>query len=310
MSTTSGKIYLGDKLIVERPSYTLDEVSDGSTRSLANYLPLSGGTLSSYAIYPLILNSTNTNNAAGIRFSVSNTNCGGIYVTNNHELRFYDESSAYRIYHSGNFVAGTDYVAPSALSNYLTTSGGKISDSLQIFSPNTNPFGVYGGSSGAYLAFGKTTTTGSAGTRYGMISINAQDGDLKRYKGNYGGGYKIYDEGNYSGGGGSDARLKENVETISSDDAKDTLSRLRPVRFDWNEKAKELDPRKRERIHDVGFIAQEAKEIVPTSVTQDYWDKYYRMDNAKLVAFLVKGWQEHEKEIVELKEEIKRLKSK
>ena len=29
-----------------KPSYTLDEVSDGSTRKLANYLPLSGGTMS------------------------------------------------------------------------------------------------------------------------------------------------------------------------------------------------------------------------------------------------------------------------
>lgn len=44
-SSTLGKIYLGDKLILERPSYTLDEVSDGSTRKLANYLPLAGGTM-------------------------------------------------------------------------------------------------------------------------------------------------------------------------------------------------------------------------------------------------------------------------
>jgi hypothetical protein len=28
-----------------KPTYTLDEVADGSTRKLANYLPLTGGTL-------------------------------------------------------------------------------------------------------------------------------------------------------------------------------------------------------------------------------------------------------------------------
>ena len=118
----------------------------------------------------------------------------------------------------------------------------------------------------------------------------------------------MHDDGNYSGGSGSDKRLKENIKSLQQDDAKDVLSKLNPVEFDWNEKAKEIDKRKIEQPHDVGFIAQDVEKIVPSAVTADYAGDYLRLDTAKFVAYLVKGWQEHEAEIAELKRDIAEIK--
>ena len=44
-----------------RPTYTLDSISDGTTRKLANYLPLTGGTITSTAARALNLNTNQAN---------------------------------------------------------------------------------------------------------------------------------------------------------------------------------------------------------------------------------------------------------
>lgn len=59
-----------------KPSYTLDEVSDGSTRKLANYLPLSGGKLTG----SLHINSTGGNWDEGIRIHPASNGWSGIVL--------------------------------------------------------------------------------------------------------------------------------------------------------------------------------------------------------------------------------------
>lgn len=49
-----------------KPSYTLDEIADGSTRKLANYLPLAGGTMTGSILTSA--DSTNSIGASGTRF--------------------------------------------------------------------------------------------------------------------------------------------------------------------------------------------------------------------------------------------------
>lgn len=294
-------------------AYTKSEV-DGV---VDDYLPLTGGTLgaSSLAVYPLTLNTIDTsNNAVGITFTVSGNVIGRLFSTGTHLLKFNDTTDSYTIYHSGNFVAGTDYqtpipantYAPYNAAGYLPLNGGVMDGYLLVYGTSLNTMGCFG-SSGGYISFGKTTTAGSAGTRYGFISMTSLDGSLYRCKSNYS-GYMMHDDGNYSGGSGSDKRLKENIKSLQQDDAKDVLSKLNPVEFDWNEKAKEIDKRKIEQPHDVGFIAQDVEKIVPSAVTADYAGDYLRLDTAKFVAYLVKGWQEHEAEIAELKRDIAEIK--
>src|SRR5690606_2612963 len=54
----------------------------------------------------------------------------------------------------------------------------------------------------------------------------------------------------------SDRRLKENITPITS--ALDYINRLNPVTYNWNVKAKELNPNKPNGL-DYGLIAQEVE---------------------------------------------------
>lgn len=57
----------------------------------------------------------------------------------------------------------------------------------------------------------------------------------------------------------SDRRLKKDIKDLSTEDAIDLALRSRPVSFDWKETG----------LYDVGYIAQELKEVVPNAVTGD-----------------------------------------
>lgn len=91
--------------------------------SLANYLPLSGGTLSSSLVYSLNLNNEASGaTGVGIRFRINSTEVGNLYVSSTNILMFNDTTSYRTIYHSGNFVAGTNYVS---ISGAETITGAK-----------------------------------------------------------------------------------------------------------------------------------------------------------------------------------------
>jgi len=103
----------------------------------------------------------------------------------------------------------------------------------------------------------------------------------------------------------SDKRLKTNVFTVTDGLAK--INALRPVRFNWNEKALELNENKSRVITEVGLIAQEAQEVVPEIVGKLY-DDYLGIKYDKLTPFLVSAIQELSEEINALKLELTKLK--
>lgn len=105
----------------------------------------------------------------------------------------------------------------------------------------------------------------------------------------------------------SDARLKENITTISDDRAIDILSRLNPVTFKWNKIATSLSS----RLQGVsqGFIAQEWEKIIPNA-SGTMWGKYKGIDYIQTIPYLTKGWQIHETKIERLEREVKELKDK
>ena len=79
----------------------------------------------------------------------------------------------------------------------------------------------------------------------------------------------------------SDARLKTNVQDLPS--AIEQIAKLRPVTFTW------IDPSKPQGTN-IGFIAQEVKEIFPQFVTQN--GDYYGVDYAGLITPTIKAVQE------------------
>ena len=99
----------------------------------------------------------------------------------------------------------------------------------------------------------------------------------------------------------SDKRLKEEVKAINN--ASDIIDKLRPVSFKWNDKAKELNPNKNNKLN-YGLIAQEVEEVIPSIVHPIYNGEYKSIDYIQLIAILIQSSKEMRKEIDRLKEQI------
>lgn len=116
----------------------------------------------------------------------------------------------------------------------------------------------------------------------------------------YGGTYDFYAKGsgiNY--GAPSSIRWKRNVKEI--DNALGLIAGIRGVYFDWDE---EHGGR-----HAVGFVGEEVGRYIPEIVARDENDDQYvtGMDYGKMTPVLLQAIKEQQKEIEELKAEIKAL---
>jgi len=92
-------------------------------------------------------------------------------------------------------------------------------------------------------------------------------------------------------------RFKENIQPLESQ--LENIEKLNPVSFDWKKDGKS----------DIGLIAEEVKEIIPTLVSEEDGE-VKGIQYTKLTAILIKAVQEQQKQINELKEEIFILKKK
>ena len=84
----------------------------------------------------------------------------------------------------------------------------------------------------------------------------------------------------------SDARLKSNVVGLAHASCLDTVSRLRPVEFDWNSNCFNDDYK---GTHDFGLIAQEVAEVLPEATKDcDFVGETYKtIKYERLVPFLI-----------------------
>ena len=105
----------------------------------------------------------------------------------------------------------------------------------------------------------------------------------------------------------SDEKLKNDVKTI--DFALDKVKKLRGVEYTWNKGG-------RKGQKDLGVIAQEVEKVIPEVVRDkemplmdDSGETYKTVDYEKLTAVLIEGMKEQQKQINELKEEVKELKN-
>jgi hypothetical protein len=98
----------------------------------------------------------------------------------------------------------------------------------------------------------------------------------------------------------SDSRLKENITELPSQLA--NIMALRPVEFDYIESEG--------GGHQIGFIAQEVKEIYPDLVGERADGMFTLTDMNKNDARLIKAIQEQQALIVSMREEIDALKTK
>ena len=116
---------------------------------------------------------------------------------------------------------------------------------------------------------------------------------------------KLYVNGSAGGtedwNASSDIRLKKNIRTIPN--ALEKVNNLRGVNFEWK------DTENRSKGVKMGFIAQEAKEVIPEVVSKS--GDYYSMQYASITALLVEAVKEQNNEFktqnVELKKRVEQL---
>ncbi|MFZ1289038.1 MAG: tail fiber domain-containing protein [Melioribacteraceae bacterium] len=94
----------------------------------------------------------------------------------------------------------------------------------------------------------------------------------------------------------SDERLKKNISTITN--SLEKVKKLRGVNFEWK------DPKNHREGLQMGFIAQEANEIIPEVV--DDVSEYMSMEYAPITALLVEAVKEQNTEFKNQNEELKK----
>ena len=111
----------------------------------------------------------------------------------------------------------------------------------------------------------------------------------------------------------SDIRLKKNIEPLTN--GLDKIMRLNPVSFNWDE---EIVPDLAKKYPNmIGLIAQEVEEVVPEVVYRQKVNSikggkqkgrtYKRVLYENLVAHLIDGMKEQQKQIEELKQRVSEL---
>lgn len=319
-ATDNGKLLGVDGGIwskVNAPSYTLDEVADGSTRKLANYLPLTGGTLTNSTGYILTINRTGSTAPTLIAFQQAGTLKGFLGIGTDGAPTYLNSSAtSYNIYHSGNSNStSVNWSANTLTANYAHLGNNRSVTNLELFGSTGSAIGFY-----------------NDGTRVALL-YSGGDAPFRRYNGDWSAGYTIYDSGNSNKSDvawacstltasgnitasgtitqGSDSRIKDNQKDISSENAFFVIENLKPKTWVWNEKSNEkLNGKKA-----AGLVAQEVKEILPDAVTisenggiKDFHSLNYNTIQGYEIA-AIKGLIEEVKslkaEIEELKKQIK-----
>ena len=97
----------------------------------------------------------------------------------------------------------------------------------------------------------------------------------------------------------SDITLKENISSLT-ENISSKIELLNPVSFNWKSNSEE----------DVGFIAQEMKDVFPLLVNENNNDNILSVDYARLTTYLVKGMKEQNKKINDLEKELEQQKQK
>uniref|UniRef100_A0A6C0KW04 Peptidase S74 domain-containing protein n=1 Tax=viral metagenome TaxID=1070528 RepID=A0A6C0KW04_9ZZZZ len=108
----------------------------------------------------------------------------------------------------------------------------------------------------------------------------------------------------------SDKRFKENIISMSTELAINTIMELNPVTYNWK---KDIYNQEHAGKKDIGFIAQEVEEICPLVVGEftlpaESAEKYKKVKYEKIVPYLVKTVQELIKENKQLRVDMQELK--
>ena len=211
---------------------------------------------------------------------------------------------------SGNLTIGASNSAKSLMvygSGTFSTSlnvgtdasfGGNVTIGAQTSTTTAKALTIYGRNNSTNPAL-NIYGVASASSRYLSSLYVASDGLHITTALNVAG--NIIATGNIVAGSASDRRLKKEIRTITRNEAADVLWALNPVTYQWNELAARLgDLRGVGR----GFLADEFLDKLPNA-GRKIWGEYDAIDYEQVIPYLVAGWKEQQRRIVELETELK-----
>ena len=149
------------------------------------------------------------------------------------------------------------------------------------------------------------------------VYISAYNGDNLITNGSQGGGAATLYIGNQAIQMSSDKRIKKNIVDTTTN-VLDKIKQVRVVDFDWDDPSDTASVNRNSRGKWTGCLAQEMVDIFPHVINAprkednslDYdSDRTWLVDYGHLVPTLIKGMQEQQKQIEELKAEVSSLKS-
>jgi len=224
------------------------------------------------------------NNLANVDFGVDSSGTGILWNNSNYPLAFGTNNTERMRIDSSGYV-GINTSSPSAFNSYLTS----------VSTANNKFAGVFYGNAAsndgqAALQVAKSSATNTSSQIFVEFFINAFNTASGRIAAN---GASAAAFVSYS-----DRNLKENIVALPSQLG--NILALKPSEFDYKDGAG----------HQIGFIAQEFKEVYPDCVTADNKGILSIVGWSKTEARLVKAIQEQQAIINDLKARIETLESK
>jgi hypothetical protein len=154
-----------------------------------------------------------------------------------------------------------------------TVTGINVSTTKMTYQPSTGKMTLAGAQTASNITSGTLVVTGGVGIS-GALYVGA---DIYSYA-------------------SSDIRLKENLSKI--DNSLEKLLKISGYKYHWNKIAQEMYPER--TMQDVGVIAQEVKEIVPSAVVERE-DGYLAVRYDKLIPLLIEAVKALKAEIEDMK---------
>jgi len=205
--------------------------------------------------------------ADGTSGQVLTTNASGVLSWSTKSITITDETSSATVHYPA--------FTPSTSGNPTTiyTSSSKMTYQPSTGTLSSTVMTVTGGAAASTKTSGALIVTGGVGIS-GALYVGA---DIYSYA-------------------SSDIRLKENLSKI--DNSLEKLLKISGYEYHWNKIAQEMYPER--TMQDVGVIAQEVKEIVPSAVVERE-DGYLAVRYDKLIPLLIEAVKALKAEIEDMK---------
>ena len=172
-------------------------------------------------------------------------------------------------------VSATTHYPLFTASSSGAVTGANVSTTKMTYQPSTGKLALAGAQTSNSNTTGTLTVTGGVGVS-GALYVG---GEIVAYA-------------------ASDIKLKENLSKIEN--SLEKLFKISGYEYHWNKIAQEMYPER--TMLDVGVIAQEVKEIIPSAVVQRE-DGYLAVKYEKLIPLLIEAVKALKAEIEDMKRE-------